>query len=124
MSKQPKLYNAYISESNPTYSVFSSTYLTNIFVIAYTKKEAKKKVQERLDRMLAERATLRQSDNQEIKDAIEDAIKFNEEWRAKGFPDTNLQPIYGDLLSFSKFKITQIEEEEDGIGVVYYTGTG
>ena len=122
MSKQPKLYNAYIIEDNPTYSRYSSTYLTNILVIAYTKKEAKKRVQERLNTILAERAKLRQSDNQEIKRAVEEANKYNAEEKPKGYPDT--EPIYGDLLSFSKFKIHIIDEEEDGIGVVYYTGTG
>ena len=122
MSKQPKLYNAYIIEDNPTYFPYSSTYLSNIFVVAYTKTEAKKKVQERLDSILAERAKLRESDNQEIKEAIEDANNYNANLKPKDYPD--LQPIYGDLLSFSKFKIDEIEEEKDGIAVVYYTGTG
>ena len=123
MSKQPKLYNAYIIEDNPTYFPYSSTYLSNIFVLAYTKAEARKKVQQKLDSILAERAKLRQSDNLEIKEAVEEAEKFNREWKGEGF-ETDLQPIYGDLLSFSKFKIDEIEEEKDGIAVVYYTGTG
>ena len=122
MSKQPKLYNAYIIEDNPTYFAYTSTYLTHIYVVAYTKTEAKKKVQERLDSILAERAKLRESDNQEIKEAIEDANNYNANLKPKDYPD--IQPIYGDLLSFSKFKIHAIEEEKDGIAVVYYTGTG
>ena len=122
MSKQPKLYNAYIIEDNPTYFAYTSTYLTHIYVVAYTKTEAKKKVQERLDSIVAERDELRQSDNLEIKKAIEDANNYNATLKPKGYPE--IQPIYGDLLSFSKFKIDGIKEEKDGIAEVYYTGTG
>ena len=116
-----KLFRFYIDEINRTKSPYTSEVLTDLFVVADNLEDARRIAENRLRTITAEKQKHKEEDDKLEQKAKEEAKKNEQKYGlAAGTWVSNLY----DLESRSTFEIEGEEEIEDGIGEVYYIGTG
>ena len=116
-----KLFRFYISELNPTKSPYTSEVLTDLFVVADNLEDARRMVENRL-RTITEEKQKHKEEDDKLEQKAEEEAKENEQKYGLAAGTWVRNPY--NLESRSTFEIDGEEEIEDGIGEMYYTGTG